>query len=87
MYRLFSRITGGLDPVAAAFRKHVEAHGMTLVRDAEAAAVAKKEAGALASSPGRRHRRTSSPGFQVHIVVSSFCPSRHRGGGGGEAAG
>ena len=48
MYRLFSRITGGLDPVATAFRKHVEADGMTLVRDAEAAAVAKKEAGALA---------------------------------------
>mmetsp|Transcript_15091 Transcript_15091/g.45575 ORF Transcript_15091/g.45575 Transcript_15091/m.45575 type:complete len:755 (-) Transcript_15091:786-3050(-) len=45
MYRLFSRISGGLDPVAAAFRKHVEADGMTLVRDADAAAAAKKDAG------------------------------------------
>ena len=45
MYRLFSRITGGLDPVAAAFRKHVEADGMALVRHADASAAAKKEAG------------------------------------------
>ena len=45
MYRLFTRIPKGLDPVADAFRKHVEGEGMNLVKEATEAAAAKKEAG------------------------------------------
>ncbi len=82
MYRLFSRITGGLDPVAAAFRKHVEAHGMTLVRDAEAAAVAKKEAGALVSilsgSPSSSHLQPWLPGSHRGQQLLPFPAQRRR---------
>lgn len=45
MYRLFARIPKGLDPVADAFRRHVEADGMALVREATEAAAAKAAAG------------------------------------------
>ncbi|CAH1441524.1 unnamed protein product [Lactuca virosa] len=38
MYRLFSEIPKGLDPVANMFKQHVTAEGMTLVQQAEEAA-------------------------------------------------
>ena len=47
MYRLFSRIPKGLEPVADAFKKHVEADGMALVKEATEAAAAKAAAGEL----------------------------------------
>ena len=43
MYRLFQRITKGLDPVADVFKRHVEGEGMKLVREVTEAAAAKKE--------------------------------------------
>jgi len=46
MYRLFSRLPNGLDPLAVAFRRHVEADGLKLVAKAgEAAAEAKARKG------------------------------------------
>ena len=47
MYRLFNRIPKGLDPVADAFKRHVEADGMALVKEATEAAAAKAAAGVL----------------------------------------
>jgi len=47
MYRLFARIPKGLDPVADSFRRHVEADGLALVKEATEAAAAKAAAGAL----------------------------------------
>lgn len=43
MFRLFSRIPRGLDPVADAFREHVEGEGMRLVRAVAEAVEAKRE--------------------------------------------
>ncbi|KAI3783150.1 hypothetical protein L2E82_13214 [Cichorium intybus] len=43
MYRLFSKIDKGLDPVANMFKQHVTAEGMTLVQQAEEAASNKAE--------------------------------------------
>jgi len=44
MYRLFSRIAGGLTPVAESFKKHVESEGSRLVKEVtEAAARAERE--------------------------------------------
>jgi hypothetical protein len=54
MYRLFSRIPKGLEPVADAFKRHVEADGMALVKEATEAAAAKAAAGKLS-------RRTCMP--------------------------
>ncbi|GMN46436.1 hypothetical protein TIFTF001_015620 [Ficus carica] len=42
MFRLFSKITKGLDPVSSIFKQHVTAEGMTLVKQAEDAASNKK---------------------------------------------
>ncbi|CAM6011614.1 unnamed protein product [Sphagnum balticum] len=42
MYRLFCRISKGLEPVAAIFRQHVTDEGTTLVKQAEDAASSKK---------------------------------------------
>ncbi|KAJ6794118.1 cullin-1-like isoform X1 [Iris pallida] len=42
MYRLFSRILKGLDPVSLIFKQHVTAEGTTLVKQAEDAASNKK---------------------------------------------
>lgn len=47
MFRLFSRIPKGLEPVADAFKRHVEADGMALVKEATEAAAAKAAAGKL----------------------------------------
>lgn len=46
MYRLFSRIPKGLDPVADAFKRHVESEGSRLVKEVTEAANQKKDAGA-----------------------------------------
>ena len=45
MFRLFLRIPRGLDPVADAFKRHVENEGSSLVKDVTEAAKEKKEAG------------------------------------------
>ncbi|CAH9101994.1 unnamed protein product [Cuscuta europaea] len=42
MYRLFSKIPRGLEPVANTFKQHITAEGMTLVKQAEDAASHKK---------------------------------------------
>ncbi|KAL8239057.1 hypothetical protein R6Q59_015624 [Mikania micrantha] len=42
MYRLFSKIPRGLDPVSSMFKQHVTAEGITLVKQAEDAASNKK---------------------------------------------
>ncbi|KAK9065572.1 hypothetical protein SSX86_014973 [Deinandra increscens subsp. villosa] len=42
MYRLFSKIPRGLDPVSSMFKQHVTAEGTTLVKQAEDAASNKK---------------------------------------------
>lgn len=47
MYRLFHRIPKGLDPVAEAFKAHVESEGSALVKEVTAAAEQKKEAGRI----------------------------------------
>ena len=47
-FRLFKRVPGGLPPVADIFKKHVEKEGVSLVKQAEDAAVQKKEAKAAA---------------------------------------
>ncbi|XP_058200172.1 cullin-1-like [Rhododendron vialii] len=43
MYRLFSKVPKGLDPVASIFKQHVTAEGTTLVQQAEEAASNKAE--------------------------------------------
>ncbi|PWA91453.1 cullin [Artemisia annua] len=43
MYKLFSKIPKGLDPVANMFKQHVTAEGMTLVQQADDAASSKVE--------------------------------------------
>lgn len=43
MYRLFSRVPKGLEPVADIFKKHVEAEGMKLVKEATETSMAKTE--------------------------------------------
>jgi hypothetical protein len=42
MYRLFSRITRGLEPVSQIFKQHVTNEGTALVKQAEDAASNKK---------------------------------------------
>jgi cullin 1 len=43
MYRLFWRVPRGLEPVAEAFKEHVEAEGMRLVREVAEAAEARRD--------------------------------------------
>ena len=43
MYRLFQRIVKGLDPVADAFKRHVEGEGLQLVKQVTEAAASKKD--------------------------------------------
>ena len=50
MYRLFSRIDKGREPVAAIFKKHVEAEGVALVKAAEESGKGKRDAKADATS-------------------------------------
>ena len=42
MYRLFNRVDRGLEPVAAIFKKHVEAQGLALVKQVSDAMEARK---------------------------------------------
>ena len=42
MYRLFNRVDRGLEPVAAMFKKHVEAQGLALVKQVTDAMEARK---------------------------------------------
>lgn len=46
MYRLFSRVSDGLVPVAAAFKAHVEGEGQALVARGNEAAASRRERGA-----------------------------------------
>ena len=52
MYRLFSRIPKGLEPVAAIFKKHVEGEGTKLVAQVTEALNTRKEKDAGARPPG-----------------------------------
>ena len=62
LYRLFQRVPKGLDPVADTFKKHVEAEGMKLVKEATEAMEARKDkdAGALGRPDGLRFLRLGS---------------------------
>ena len=51
MYRLFSRIPKGLEPVAAIFKKHVEGEGTKLVAQVTEALNTRKEKDAGARPP------------------------------------
>ena len=53
MYRLFSRVSDGLVPVAAAFKAHVEGEGQALVARGNEAAASRRERGAGARPPLR----------------------------------
>lgn len=53
MYRLFGRVPKGLDPMAEIFRKHVEAEGLKLVKDATDSSAARKEVAAGGGKPAR----------------------------------
>uniref|UniRef100_A0A383WLY6 Cullin family profile domain-containing protein n=1 Tax=Tetradesmus obliquus TaxID=3088 RepID=A0A383WLY6_TETOB len=59
MYRLFSRITRGLDPIADCFKEHVESEGMKLVKEVAEAVEAKKEkdAGKPSRDSGTSHEQ------------------------------
>ncbi|KAF3795761.1 Cullin-1 [Nymphaea thermarum] len=57
MFRLFSRINKGLDPVSLIFKQHVTAEGMTLVKQAEDAASTKKA------------EKRDAVGFQEQVFV------------------
>lgn len=71
MYRLFSRIPKGLDPVADAFKKHVEADGMALVKEATEANAAKAAAGENANPRG------ASWCHQALRRLQAQCGGRH----------
>ncbi len=74
MYRLFSRIPKGLDPVADAFKKHVESEGSRLVKEVTEAANQKKDTGAeifpeahnQANSEAARASSYSTKDLDVH---------------------
>eukprot|EP00775_Hariotina_reticulata_P008401 gene8401-8585_t len=59
MYRLFSRINKGLDPIADCFKEHVEGEGMKLVKEVAEAVEAKKEkdAGKPSKDSGTSHEQ------------------------------
>lgn len=59
MYRLFSRISKGLDPISDCFREHVESEGMKLVKQVAEAVEAKKEkdAGKPSKDSGGSHEQ------------------------------
>lgn len=64
MFRLFARIPKGLDPVAEAFRKHVEAEGLKLVKDVSEAVDQKKEAGKIFDS----HKQEITPSVPLTLL-------------------
>ena len=67
MYRLFSRVTRGLEPVAAIFKKHVENEGGKLVDQVTEALQSRKnkDAGALPCCSA------------VSILTTVPCPIQH----------
>jgi cullin 1 len=67
MFRLFGRVQNGLQPVAAIFRKHVEAAGMALVKAAEEAAAAKK-GGAGGAAPRDAEGGSAEQAFMRSII-------------------
>ena len=82
MFRLFSRTPKGLEPVADAFRRHVEGEGMKLLKEASAAATAKKEKDA-----GKPSRDSGGPLCPLSFVwypeaaeqgACSSCPQPRR---------
>ena len=55
MFRLFSRIPKGLDPVADSFKRHVESEGLKLVKDVtEASNPKKQEPGESLANPNSK---------------------------------
>lgn len=71
MFRLFSRTPKGLEPVADAFRRHVEGEGMKLLKEAAAAATAKKEKDAGKPSRDSGGRLYPAP----FVLIFSGCCS------------
>jgi hypothetical protein len=74
MYRLFSRITRGLDPIADCFKEHVESEGMKLVKEVAEAVEAKKEkdAGGYPRFQGCHAAIQQSPVMSVVTLLSSL---------------
>ena len=77
MFRLFKRIPAGLPPVADIFKKHVEKEGVTLVKQAEDAAGAKKDPGAKdkAAAAARAPSRCSSEASSSSTTSTSSTSS------------
>lgn len=74
MFRLFSRVQGGLAPVALLFKKHIEKEGVALVKAVEEALAAKKGRGEEGASPEQHFMRAV---IQLHdkymdLVASCF---------------
>ncbi|CAN4123225.1 unnamed protein product [Withania somnifera] len=70
MYRLFSKIPRGLDPVANIFKQHVTAEGTALVKQAEDAASNKKVSG---SSSSGSHKLSEYLAYRLSLAC---CFSR-----------
>ena len=75
MYRLFSRIPKGLEPVAEAFRKHVEAEGLALIKEVTEAASAKKEAPGQFLNPSLCKLIGLEPGHIAECKWQNPCSS------------
>ena len=77
MYRLFSRIPKGLDPVADAFKRHVESEGSRLVKEVTEAANQKKEAGTKAfcstHSFSLPHKKRSKCLAYIPCIILEIC--------------
>ena len=87
MYRLFSRIPKGLEPVADAFKRHVEADGMALVKEATEAAAAKAAAGELLRRTCVPILLHAGPGVQCMSFTAHLGAVHHtlQAGEGGQA--
>jgi cullin 1 len=71
MHRLFVRVPGGLDPVAAAFKAHVLGEGAALVLRGNEAAAARRERGAGAAAAvaaGAQADRSAGPAAEHQFV-------------------
>lgn len=83
LYRLFQRVPKGLDPVADTFKRHVEAEGMKLVKEATEAMEAKKEKDAserpdwgtsAAAQPAFKHQSDRLSLGSIQLVL---CQRQH----------
>lgn len=86
LYRLFQRVPKGLDPVAETFKRHVEAEGMKLVKEATEAMEARKDkdAGGSHCMPGRHDNWVPSAYHNLSLPCRQHfqsTDSHHQHGG------